>query len=116
VHTEELLPSPSPSPASSADELSLPPSSPPSDLLVQVPPPLPSHVLPLEYSPREEPPLGGSRFVRFLRRLAAAAGIAFMVGALMMITFPRYDEEVVCFAFGLGLFLLAVPLPKIPGW
>jgi len=77
------------------------------------PPPTP--VVPLDYSPREERPRG-SRVIALLRRLCIAAGVAFVLGAILMIMFPRYDEEVVSLSFGVGLILLAIPLPKIPGW
>ena len=48
--------------------------------------------------------------------VAIAAGVAFMAGAIGTIMFPYKDEEVALFCVGLGLVLLAVPLPKIPRW
>ena len=79
-------------------------------------PPRPTPVVPLEYSPREQPPAGSSNVVNFLRRLALSAGVALMTGAMLVGMFPRSGEEVITFCFGLGLVLLAIPLPKLPGW
>jgi hypothetical protein len=78
------------------------------------PPPTP--VVPLNYSPRERRTDAPKVVVACLRRLAIAAGIAFMAGAIGMGMFPYKDEEVGFFCVGLGLVLLAVPLPRIPGW
>ena len=78
------------------------------------PPPQP--VVPLEYAPREARPTTGSRVLGLLRRLTLAAGVALMVGALLVGLFPRAEEEAITFCFGLALFLLAIPLPKLPGW
>ena len=75
----------------------------------------PTPVVPLDYSPREQRNTP-SKVIAFLRRLSISAGIAFMAGAIGMVMFPYKDEEVVCFCVGLGLVLLAVPLPKLPGW
>ena len=99
------------------DELPPPPAPPgamtdPADQFA----PRPTPVVPLDYSPREHPPAGGSKAVSFLRRLALSAGIAMMTAAMLICMFPRADEEVVTFCVGLGLVLLAIPLPKLPGW
>ena len=85
------------------------------------PPPLPSSeptpVVPLDYSPRDRDTADrGPRVIRFLRRLCIAAGVAFILGAIMTINFPFHDEEVVLMSIGVGLVLLAIPLPKMPGW
>ena len=93
----------------------LPPPPQPSSM-EQPRPQLPQPVVLLEYSPRDAGPTPGSRVVNFLRRLALAAGIALMSGAMLIGMFPRADEEVIAFCFGLGLVLLAIPLPKLPGW
>jgi len=79
------------------------------------PEPPPTPVVPLDYSPRERRAATPKVFA-FLRRLAIAAGISFMAGAIGMGMFPYKDEEVAFFCVGLGLVLLAIPLPKIPGW
>jgi len=79
------------------------------------PEPPPTPVVPLDYSPRERR-ANTPKVIGFLRRLAIAAGISFMAGAIGMVMFPYKDEEVAFFCVGLGLVLLAIPLPKIPGW
>ena len=49
-------------------------------------------VVPLDYSPRDEQPSRGSRVVAFLRRLSISTGLAFVLGAVLLIMLPRYDE------------------------
>jgi hypothetical protein len=87
---------------------------------VDAPPPLPpaspTPVVPLDYSPREERSARKHRVVNFLRRLSISTGVALMAGAVGVILFPYKDEEVALFCVGLGLVLLAVPLPKISRW
>ena len=90
-----------------------------SDTAALSPPPAspsPANVLQLGYSSREERPDRHSNAVNFLRRLALSAGISIMTGAMLMGMFPRSGDEVVAFCFGLGLVLLAMPLPKMSGW
>ena len=79
------------------------------------PPAAPTPVVPLDYSPRQDRAAREHRVFGFLRRLSISAGIAFMAGAIGVIIFPYKDEEVALFCVGLGLVLLAVPLPRIPG-
>jgi hypothetical protein len=75
----------------------------------------PTPVVPLDYSSRERRS-ATPKVIAFLRRLAIAAGISFMAGAIGIAMFPYKDEEVAFFCVGLGLVLLAIPLPKTPGW
>ena len=99
------------------DELPPPPAPPGAmtDAADQFPP-RPTPVVPLEYSPREQPPAESSKVLSFLRRLALSAGVSLMTGAMLAGMFPRSGAEVITFCFGLGLVLLAIPLPKLPGW
>ncbi len=81
------------------------------------PPPLTQHaeqptpVIHLDY----EPPLAdprGSAAARWVRRVAFAAGIAFVAGGILMAMFPRDEEVAMSVAFGVGLIALSIPMPK----
>ena len=47
-----------------------------------------------------------------VRRLCLGAGVAFLVGGMIMMANSRADEEAICVAIGLGLITASLPMPK----
>ena len=76
----------------------------------------PPHLVPLNY---ETPPEPAAQRVTVLtliasgvRRLCLGAGVAFLVGGLIVMSNPRADEEAGFIGVGLGLIIAALPMPK----
>ena len=81
------------------------------EVILNVPtaPPLPT-AMPLDYAPPAGPaPVSAAG--RWVRRVLFASGCAFVFAGMMYTRFPNREEVLGMLSVGLGLILLAVPLP-----
>src|SRR5688572_13440246 len=74
------------------------------------------NLVPLNY---ETPPVPPDQRVTLLtvissgvRRLCLGAGVAFLVGGVIVMSNPRADEEAAFIGIGLGLITASLPMPK----
>jgi hypothetical protein len=85
----------------------------------QLPPERERHtlVMPLDYErppvpPEAPPPTGLMLLASGIRRLCLGAGVAMLVGGMIVGANPRADETAAFIGMGLGLITCAAPLPK----